>query len=66
MRKICKVMVQDSAGDEVLAAEIQRRKLVRMMEPLTPNARACPVCKCHGGRRILTRPWHADARIREI
>ncbi|CAK0832394.1 unnamed protein product, partial [Prorocentrum cordatum] len=66
MRKICKVMVQDSAGDEVLAAEIQRRKLVRMMEPLTPNVRACPVCKCRGGRRILTRPWHADARIREI
>ena len=66
LRKICLVLTQDSAADEVLAAELSRKPLVPSMRPLTPFVKACPVCKAHGARRIITRPWAADDVLKDI
>ena len=57
----------DSAADEVLSAEIMRsRVLSQSHQALTPNLLWVIRDKAHASRRLVSRPWAADAYIKDV
>ena len=57
----------DSAGDELLAGELMRNnKLSERDRALTPNLKFVLRDAAHASRRIISRPWNADAYVREV
>ena len=55
----------DSAANELLATEIQRRPILEDIKPLIPNCQAAVRDTTHSCRRILSRPWTADKFLHE-
>jgi hypothetical protein len=57
----------DSAADEVLSGEMMRcTALSGTQMALTPNLKFVIRDKAHASRRIISRPWAADAYLKDI
>ena len=57
----------DSASDETLSADIMRpNTLAGLHGALTPNLRFVLRDKAHASRRIISRPWSADAYLKDV
>lgn len=57
----------DSAADEVLSGEMMKSSsLASMPQTLTCNLRFVMRDKAHAARRILSRPWAADAFLKDV
>ena len=56
----------DVVADEVLASEIMRMPALASLGNMTPNLRFIQRDKAHGGRRIMKRPWRADAYLHDV
>lgn len=59
-RRIAELYCSDAAGDENLAGKKMRGN------HFLPNLQAVTRDKCHGVRRVTSRPWAADAVLQEV
>ena len=67
LRKSVLCIAVDSAGDELLSAAIMRSEVLsNSARVLTPGLRFILRDKAHASRRIISRPWAADAYIKEV
>eukprot|EP00959_Pyramimonas_sp_CCMP1952_P398455 8348896-Pyramimonas_sp.AAC.1 len=55
----------DSASNELVACEIQRKPLVDAISPILPNCNAAVRDATHASRRILSRPWGIDEHLKK-
>jgi hypothetical protein len=66
LRESVMCIAVDSASDETLSAEIMRpNTLAGLHGALTPNLRFVFRDKAHASRRIINRPWSADAYFKD-
>ena len=68
LREKVVVLCADSAADEMASAEIMRSAALSVngAEALTPNLQHVFRDRAHASRRLTSRPWHADPKLKEI
>ena len=64
IRSHVQAVAVDSAGDEV--ASVRDMMNPADGNPFTPNVEALLRDKAHGARRCISRPWSADAKLKDI